>query len=148
MAAPPLIEYIEDPAEITADQLRGGFFEGWPARPTPELHLAHLRGAEVAIVSIDTSTKQVVGFVTAIGDGVMTAFVPLLEVLPGYRGRGIGAELMRRVLSRLGSRYSIDLVCDEALVGFYDLLGGRAGTAIMWRNPEAIASAAVGHAAD
>jgi ribosomal protein S18 acetylase RimI-like enzyme len=135
-----VIEYVDDPDSITTDQLRGGFFEGWPSPPGPELHLAHLQGAEQAVVAVDTATNQVVGFVTALGDGVMTAFIPLLEVLPEYRGRGIGGELMCRVLSRLGSRYSIDLVCDRELVGFYDRLGGRPGTAVMWRNRDAIAS--------
>jgi ribosomal protein S18 acetylase RimI-like enzyme len=107
-----MIEYRDDPQTLTADQLRGGFFEGWPSPPSPELHLAHMLGAEVAIVALDASTGQVVGFVTAIGDGVLTAFIPLLEVLPLYRDRGVGTELVRRALARLGDRYSIDLVCD------------------------------------
>jgi ribosomal protein S18 acetylase RimI-like enzyme len=133
-----VIEYIADPSEITADQLRGGFFEGWPAPPSPEVHLAHLRGSEVAVVAVDAATGQVVGFVTAIGDGVLTAFLPLLEVLPRYRGRGIGSELMRLVLAELGDRYSVDLVCDPDVVPFYEHLGGVPGTAIMWRRRDAL----------
>ncbi len=129
-----MIEYRADVAALTAEQLRGGFFEEWPAPPSPELHLRHLCGAEVAIVAVDAATGQVVGFVTALGDGVLAAFISLLEVLPAYRGRGIGAELMRRVLARLGDRYSIDLVCDPDLVAFYERLGGQAGSAVMWRN--------------
>jgi GNAT superfamily N-acetyltransferase len=43
----------------------------------------------------DTATRQVVGFVTAMGDGALGAFIPRLEALPECRGRGIGAELMR-----------------------------------------------------
>jgi len=129
-----VIEYSEDPGSLTADQLRGGFFEGWPVPPSPELHLAHLHGAEVAIAAVDTITGDVVGFVSAIGDGVLTAFVPLLEVLPAWRGRGIGRELMRRMLARLAGRYSIDLVCDTDLVPFYERLGGRPTRAVAWRN--------------
>jgi ribosomal protein S18 acetylase RimI-like enzyme len=134
-----MIEYREDPAAITADQLLGGFFEDWPFPPRPELHLAHLRGAEVAVVAVNAETEQVVGFVTAIGDGVLTCFIPLLEVLPEYRGRGIGQDLVRRALARIGDRYSIDLVCDPRLVPFYECLGGLPGTAVMWRNPDALA---------
>lgn len=129
-----MIEYRDDPTTIAADQLRGGFFDGWPSPPSAELHLAHLLGAEVAIVALDATTGQVVGFVTAIGDGVLTAFIPLLEVLPAYRGRGVGAELVRRVLARLGDRYSIDLVCDPELVPFYERHDGVRGTAVLWRN--------------
>ena len=133
-----MIEYLEDTAAINADQLRGGFFEGWPLPPSPEAHLSHLRGAEVSIVALDAATGHVVGFVTAIGDGELTASVPLLEVLPAYRRRGIEAELMRRVLTRLGDRYSIDLVCDPELVPFYERLGGVPGTALIWRNRAAL----------
>jgi GNAT superfamily N-acetyltransferase len=122
-----MIEYRDDVMAIRADQLAGGFFEGWPSPPSPEQHLAHLRGAEVAIVAVDVATGRIVGFVSAIGDGVFAAFVPLLEVLPAYRGRGIGTELVRRVLLRLGDRYSIDLVCDADLVPFYERLGGTPG---------------------
>ena len=132
-----MIEYVDDVSALTADRLRGGFFEGWPAPPSPELHLAHLRGAEVAIVARDTASGDVVGFVTAIGDGVLAASIPLLEVLPAWRGRGIGTELMRRVLARVGDRCAVDLACDEDLVPFYEGLGGTRGTAVMWRNRDA-----------
>jgi ribosomal protein S18 acetylase RimI-like enzyme len=138
-----VIEYREDLTTLTADQLRGGFFEGWPSPPNPELHLAHLRGAEVAIVAFDTASGQVVGFVTAIGDGALTAFIPLIEVLPAYRNIGIGAELLRLILARLADRYSIDLVCDQNLVAFYERFGGVTGTAISWRNREALTTRTV-----
>jgi ribosomal protein S18 acetylase RimI-like enzyme len=85
-------------------------------------------------VAVDSATGQVIGFVTAIGDGVLTAFIPFLEVLPAYRGREIGTELIRRVLALLRDRYSVDLACDADLVPFYERLGGVAGTAVMWRN--------------
>lgn len=129
------IRYEEDPQRIDVDQLGGGFFDGWPAAPTPEQHLAHLRASEVAVCAIDAETNTVVGFVSALGDGVLTAFIPLLEVLPPYRRQGIGSELVRRVLARLGDRYSIDLVCDPDLVPFYERFGGRPLTAMAWRNP-------------
>jgi GNAT superfamily N-acetyltransferase len=139
-----MISYRDDVTTLTADRLGGGFFEGWPDPPLPELHLAHLRGAEVAIVAVDDASGEVVGFVTAIGDGVLAAFVPLLEVLPAYRGRGIGSELLRRVLDRLRDRYSVDVVCDPELVRFYERLGGRALSAVGWRNRHALQGAA-GH---
>jgi GNAT superfamily N-acetyltransferase len=133
-----VIAYLDDVSGLEDDQLRGGFFEGWPHPPSADLHLAHLRGAEAAIVAIDGETGQVVGFVTAIGDGLLVAFIPLLEVLPAYRGRGIGTELMRRLLDRLAGRYSVDLACDPEMMPFYERLGGVPGTAAMWRNRRAL----------
>jgi ribosomal protein S18 acetylase RimI-like enzyme len=132
------VAYRDDVADLRADQLAGGFWEGWPSAPDPGRHLALLQGSEVALVALDESTDQVVGFATAVGDGVMTAFIPLLEVLPAYRGQGIGTELVRGVLARLSDRYSIDLVCDPDLVPFYERLGGRRLVAMAWRNRDAI----------
>ncbi len=74
---------------------------------------------------------SVVGFVTAVSDGVLSAFIPLLEVLPDRRGQGIGSELVRRILAELDSFYMVDLVCDPELEPFYQrfemmLLSGMA----------------------
>ena len=48
-----------------------------------------------------------VGFVTAISDGVLSAFIPLLEVLPEWQGPGIGTELVRRILAELEDFYMV-----------------------------------------
>ncbi len=66
---------------------------------------------------------RVIGFATAISDGVMSAFIPLLEVLPEYQHQGIGAELIRRLLDQLDDLYMIDLCCDADLEPFYSTLG-------------------------
>jgi len=74
-------------------------------------------------VELALDGDAVVGFVTAISDGVLSAFIPLLEVLPEYRHRRIGTELVRRLLGRLDDLYSIDLCCDAGLEPFYSALG-------------------------
>ena len=135
-----MIRYTDDLTGVTAERLTG-FFEEWGTRPTPATHLRSLHGAEVAILAIDADTDGVVGFVTAIGDGVLSAYVSLLDVVPGYRGRGIGTELMRRVLSRIGGRYMIDLTCDDDLVPFYERIGMTPGRAMMLRDPGSLIAA-------
>ena len=128
-----MVAYRDDIAGLTADRLRGGFFEGWPNPPTPDGHLAHLRGCEAVGLAVDEATGDVVGFISALGDGGTVAFISLLEVLPAWRGQGIGSELTRRMLARLGDRYAVDLVCDDDVVPFYERLGGSAGRAMLWR---------------
>ncbi|NNF62891.1 MAG: GNAT family N-acetyltransferase [Acidimicrobiia bacterium] len=108
---------------VTAEQLEGGFFEGWPNPPSPATHLEILNGSDHVALAFDESTEMVVGFATALSDGVLTAFIPLLEVLDGYRNRGIGSDLVRRVLSSIGDVYAIDLLCDADMEGFYRHLG-------------------------
>ena len=97
------------------------FFEGWPNPPGQDRFAAAIEGSyAVEVAVVDTA---VVGFVNAISDGVTTAFIPWLEVVPAYRGQGVGHELMRRIVGRLWNAYSIDLVCDPGLVPFYRDLG-------------------------
>jgi ribosomal protein S18 acetylase RimI-like enzyme len=119
---------------LTADHLRGGFFEGWPNPPTPETHLRLLQGSSHVVLAWDQ--EQVIGFITAISDGVLSAYIPLLEVLPTYQGQGIGTELTRRMLEQLQSLYMIDLLCDARLQPFYARLGMQPVPGMVMRNYE------------
>jgi ribosomal protein S18 acetylase RimI-like enzyme len=116
-----VIAYTTSLTGVTAAHLRGGFFEGWPNPPAPETHLRLLHAASHVVLA--KHEEQVVGFVTALSDGILTAYIPHLEVLPAWRGRGIGGELVRRMIAALSPIYMIDLVCDEAVVPFYQRLG-------------------------
>lgn len=129
-----MITYTSSLDGVTADDLRGGFFEGWPHPPNPETHLRLLRRATRAVLARDG--EQVVGFITALSDGVLTACIPLLEVLPDWRGRGIGGELVRRMMAELGPIYAIDLVCDAQLAPYYQRLGMTAVTGMVIRHYE------------
>ena len=104
-------------AGITSVQLTG-FFQGWPNPPSPETHLRLLQQSNYVVLAVDDDTRQVVGFVTAVSDGVLSAYIPLLEVLPAYRSAGVGSELMRCLLDQLGHLYMVDLLCDPELQPF------------------------------
>ena len=130
-----MITYKLDSTGIGAGQLRG-FFEGWPNGPSPETHLRLLEGSDHVALALDEESGQVVGFATAITDGVLAAYVPLLEVLPAYRGRGIARELVQRIQDALREYYMIDLVCDPELAPFYESMGFTQLTAMAHRNYE------------
>ena len=127
------IVYSDDLTGVQAGHLRG-FFEGWPSPPSPETHLRLLRASSHVVLALEHDSGRVVGFVTALSDGVLSAYLPLLEVLPTYRGRGIGTALVRRMLARLAGLYMVDVVCDPALVGFYARFGLRPATAASLRD--------------
>jgi len=132
-----VITYETPVDELQAGDLEG-FFVGWPTRPSPELHVKLLRGSERVVLARNRETGRVVGFVTAVGDGVVSAYIPLLEVLPEYQGRGIGTELVRHVLELLEGRYMVDLSCDEELVEFYERFGMRRLVGMGLRNRDAL----------
>ncbi len=129
------ISYCTSVADLCTEQLTG-FWVDWPNPPSPAIHLQLLQQSNYRVVAIDNKSKNIVGFVTAISDGVLSAYIPFLEVLPAYQGRGIGKELMQRMLAQLKHLYMIDLVCDEELKTFYQPLGMQAGTAMLHRNYE------------
>jgi GNAT superfamily N-acetyltransferase len=113
-----------DPSRLRAGQL-SGFFVGWPDPPTPDTHLRILEGAHVAVVAQLPNDGAVVGFATALSDGVLSAYVPLLEVLPAWQGHGLGRRIMQRMFAELEGIYMVDLVCDPDLEAFYAPLGLR-----------------------
>ncbi len=127
------IEYRTSAGTLLAEHLHG-FFAGWPTPPSPETLLALLRNALHRVVAIDTETGMVIGFIYAVGDGILSAYIPLLEVLPGYQHRGIGGELVKRLLEELREYYMVDLCCDEGLTEFYRRFGMTPVTGMVMRN--------------
>ena len=74
------------------------------------------------------------GFVTALTDGIQSAFIPLLEVLPEYQKQGIGRALVSGMLQKLAGIQAIDLACDPKLQDFYAGFGMKPSVGMMIRN--------------
>lgn len=110
-----------------------GFFDGWPDPPTPDT-LYRILGRAYAFALATNEEGAVVGFINAISDGVLTAYIPLLEVRSEYKGQGIGSELVRVLLSQLEGLYMVDTACDDDLVPFYERFGMMRGNAMVRRN--------------
>ncbi len=127
-----MIRYAHSVEEITTEHIQG-FFVGWPHPPSPETHLRLLTNSDEIVLAIDDCTGDVVGFITALTDHVLTAYISFLEVLPAYRHQGIGHELVERMLARLRHLYAVDLLCDAELQTFYESLGMQAATGMMLR---------------
>jgi predicted N-acetyltransferase YhbS len=117
-----MIEYCLTAHSVSEEDLES-FFVGRPQRPDLSTHLKLLRHSDYVVVAKDSRTGHVVGFVTAISDPVMSAYLPLLEVLPEYRGQRTAAELIRRMLTQLDGLYMIDALCDDELGPFYERFG-------------------------
>lgn len=128
------IRYLDSADSIVATQLGGGFFENWPNPPSPVQHLKILQNSQYRIIALDPQSQQVIGFINALSDGVLTAYIPLLEVLPAWRNKGIASELVRRINEQLSQHYMIDIVCDQSLTRFYEQFGFQSYTAMIQRH--------------
>lgn len=114
------ITYTDNIELIYASHL-DGFFVGWAICPSKEMHYQVLKGSFKVWPALED--RKCVGFINAISDGALTAFIPLLEVLPEYQNKGIGKALIERMCLDLKNKYSIDIVCDRSVVPFYEKLG-------------------------
>ncbi|MFJ7916342.1 MULTISPECIES: GNAT family N-acetyltransferase [unclassified Lysinibacillus] len=119
-----------------SSEMLNGFFVDWPNPPNPQTHLKLLTNSSKIVIALDNHTNQVVGFITAISDGVLSAYIPFLEVLPEYKNKGIGKELVKQMLKELEDIYMIDLCCDDDLVPYYEKLGMLKSNGMLVRNYE------------
>jgi ribosomal protein S18 acetylase RimI-like enzyme len=124
--------YTSNTDNILPHQLEG-FFVDWPNKPSTETHLEMLKNSKV-ILAIDEKENKVVGFIQAITDHILSAYIPLLEVLPAYQNQGIGTELVKRMISELDHLYMIDLLCDKELQSYYEKIGMNKAFGMMIRN--------------
>ena len=127
-----MITYIETIEGITPKQLEG-FLAHWDFVPPPDALLQVLRGSSHILIALDSEWRDVLGYITALSDGVSTGYISHLEVRPAHRNNGIGTELTRRMVSKLQSLYGIYLGCAPALVQFYERLGFHKMTAMSKR---------------
>lgn len=125
------ITFSDSADSIEVENLQG-FFIGWDNPPTPETHLELLRESTYRVVALDG--EKVVGFITAITDKTLAAYIPFLEVLPQYQKRKIGQELVKHMLVKLEEYYMIDLLCDPELQSFYEALGMQEAQGMRIRN--------------
>jgi ribosomal protein S18 acetylase RimI-like enzyme len=118
--AHPVIVLDTDMDAVASWDLRG-FFEGWPAAPDAASLLRVLRNSSFGVIAREDD--RVVGLICALSDGELAVYISLLEVRRSHRDRGIGSELVRRVLTQFEDAYMIDAVCDPDVAPFYERLG-------------------------
>lgn len=130
------VTYTDSLEGVTAERLQG-FFRGWNRGPDPEAHLRILQNSDYVVLAVDEDTGRVIGFITAITDHVLTAHIPYVEVIPNYRGQGIGRELTRRMMEKLQDYHMVGLVCGPGLQEFYSSFGMTPATGMIRQNPHA-----------
>ena len=117
-----MIAYYDDIQHLSPDQL-SDFFVGWKQPLTESQHFDLLKGSTHFVVALDDETGKVIGYITALSDGIQSSCIPLLEVLPAYQNQGIGTALLGEMLRKLDAINNVDLMCDDDLQPFYERFG-------------------------
>jgi GNAT superfamily N-acetyltransferase len=104
----------------------------WSAAEKPELLHQALLASHSLVTAWDGD--RLIGLGNTLSDGHLVVYYSHLLVLPEYQGRGIGTELMRRLMSRYEGFHQHILVADGRALDFYRKCGfERAGkTESMW----------------
>jgi ribosomal protein S18 acetylase RimI-like enzyme len=88
-----------DDHDIDLDQLTILFNAvGWERRTADRDRLAQLVRGSMFVVSA-WEGDRLVGFARAISDGAANAYISTVAVLPDYQKRGIGREIIRRLIA-------------------------------------------------
>jgi GNAT superfamily N-acetyltransferase len=126
------IEYRETRALPEAGVMALYRANGWSSADKPRELMAALAGSHAVVSAWDG--ERLVGLGNALSDGHLVVYYPHMLVHPDYQGRGIGGELMRRLMARYAGFHQHILVADGRAIDFYRTCGfERAGrTEPMW----------------
>ena len=88
------------------------------------------------IAVYEEEKQKLIGFVDSVSNGVTDAYIQDLMVHPDFQGKGLGSELMNKMIDYLKKAgiYMISVLYDESLkdfysrFGFYNLLCGQMET--------------------
>jgi GNAT superfamily N-acetyltransferase len=133
------LQYSQDAQVDTADLLRLYDSVGWSAYTSrPDL----LRRAVLASLAVVTAWDgdRLVGLARVVGDGLTMVYLQDILVDPGWHRRGIGRELLNRVMSPFADVRQKFLITDgtDQQRRFYESVGY---TSLQDLNPPAVAYA-------
>ena len=69
--------------------------------------------------------EELIGYIDSVSNGVTDAYIQDLMVHPDYQGKGVGTDLMNKMIQYLKEKriYIISVVFEERLKPFYDKFG-------------------------
>jgi len=104
----------------------------WSAARKPDRLMRALKSSHSVVTA--WVKGSLVGLGNALSDGSLVVYYPHMLVLPEFQGRGIGRELMRRLMKRYRGFHQHILIAEAQAISFYRKCGfKRAGkTDPMW----------------
>jgi len=118
---------IKDKSQaLTSVQLEDLFLSvEWSSGHYPDKLVLAMQNYETVFTAWDGDT--LVGLISAMDDGVMTAYIHYLLVRPEYQGKGVGKQLLERTKEKYKDYLRIVLVAYDKECGFYEHCGFKKG---------------------
>ena len=108
--------------EFESDDLKDLFLSvGWSSGHFPDKLAIAMKNFETVYSAWDGD--ELVGLISAMDDGIMTAYIHYLLVRPEYQSEGIGRELVLRVKKHYEDYLRIVIVAYDEEIGFYESCG-------------------------
>lgn len=118
---------IKDKAQqLTASALEELFLSvEWASGHYPAKLAIAMRNYETVFTAWDGD--RLVGLISAMDDGIMTAYIHYLLVRPDYQGKGIGEQLLEKTKVKYKDYLRIALHAYDPVCGFYERCGFQKG---------------------
>ena len=111
---------------LTSKQLEDLFLSvEWSSGHFPDKLEIAMKNFETVYTAWDGD--RLVGLISAMDDGIMTAYIHYLLVRPEYQGRGIGEQLIEKTKEKYKDYLRIVLVAYNKECGFYGHCGFKIG---------------------
>jgi GNAT superfamily N-acetyltransferase len=107
---------------------------GW-SRPTTDHDLAEVLKQGPAVAAWDG--ERLVGFVRALSDGHLAAYVEDVMVHVGCRGSGVGEKILSRLLEEVGNAANVSLFCEPPVAPFYEKVGFQRTSYVLMQHDDA-----------
>lgn len=116
-----------DTHTFRAEDLEALFLSvNWSSGHFPEKLVIAMQNFETVYTAWDG--EKLVGLISAMDDGIMTAYIHYLLVHPDYQGSGIGKALVEQMKTKYADYLRIVLIAYNKEYGFYESCGFRRET--------------------
>jgi GNAT superfamily N-acetyltransferase len=120
-------ELDDDPRRLDVEAIHSFISEqSYWARGRSRARVERTIEGSQRVMGLYDGTRQI-GFARAISDGATLAYLADVYVLEGYRGRGLGLELVREMIEGEGAPEVHWMLNTRDAQGLYAKLGFRAG---------------------
>jgi ribosomal protein S18 acetylase RimI-like enzyme len=115
-----------DTKQFTQEDLRDLFLSvEWSSGHYPDKLVAAMKNYETVYTAWEGD--RLIGLISAMDDGVMTAYIHYLLVRPEFQGKGIGKELLRQTTEHYKDYLRILLIAYDKEIDFYRHCGFETG---------------------